>query len=254
MKSLRIALAPQAFALALPGLAQAQAAQSGPVVAAGNTLLTLSGEGRSSRAPDLALFSAGVTSQAQTAGTAMSANAADMNRVIAALKKAGIADKDIQTSQLSLNPIYGDQQASPAGTPREPRIVGYQATNTVSIRQRDLKQFGRVLDTLVAAGANQVNGPSFQLDDPDAALAEARVAALKAARAKADLYARAAGLRVVRILTISESGGYMPQPQVMFAKAAMAMEAAPTPVAAGQVDLSASVSVQFELAPDTRAS
>ena len=132
---------------------------------------------------------------------------------------------------------------------QDARIIGYQATNTVNVKQRDLKQFGRVLDTLVAAGANQVNGPNFQVDNPEAALDEARTAAMKAARARADLYARAAGLRVVRILTISESGGYVPQPRVMYAKAEMAMDAAPTPIAAGQVELSSSVSVQFELAP-----
>lgn len=248
MKSLKFALAPLALALALPGVAMAQNAQSGPVVAAGNTLLTVTGEGRATRAPDLATFSAGVTSQAVTAGAALGANAADMNRVLAALKAAGIADKDVQTSQISLNPVYGDQQVGPNGMVREPRIVGYQATNTVNVKQRDLKQFGKVLDTLVGAGANQVQGPNFQLDHPDAALDEARAAAIKAARARADLYAKAAGLRVVRMLTISESGGYAPQP-VMFAKAAMMDAAAPTPIAAGQLDMTASVTVQFELAP-----
>lgn len=249
MKSLRFALVSIALAAGLPQIAVAQDAQPGPVVGAGHTLLSVSGEGRSTRAPDLAVFSAGVTSQAPTAGAAMSANAADMNRVIATLKKAGIADKDVQTSQLSLNPVYGDQRAGPDGVVREPRIVAYQASNTVSVRQRDLKQFGKVLDTLVAAGANQVNGPSFQLDNPDAALDEARIAAMKAARARADLYARAAGLRVVRILTISETGGYAPPRPMLYAKAAMAMDAAPTPVAAGEVEMTASVSVQFELAP-----
>ncbi|WP_088307000.1 SIMPL domain-containing protein [Novosphingobium sp. B 225] len=249
MKSLKFALAPLALALALPGVAMAQNVQSGPVVAAGNTLLSVNGEGRATRVPDLAVFSAGVTSQAATAGAAMSANAAQMNKVIAALKTAGIADKDVQTSQISLNPVYGDQQVSPNGTMRAPRIVGYQAGNTVSVKQRDLKQFGKVLDTLVASGANEVNGPNFQLDNPDAAMDEARVAAIKSARARADLYAKAAGLRVVRILTISEGGGYSPPQPVMFTKAAMMADAAPTPVAAGQLDLTVSVNVQFELAP-----
>lgn len=249
MKSLKFALAPLALALALPGAAMAQNVQSGPIVAAGNTLLSVSGEGRATRTPDLAVFSAGVTSQAPTAGAAMTANAAQMNKVIAALKAAGIADKDVQTSQISLNPVYGDQQVGPSGVMRAPRIVGYQATNTVSVKQRDLKQFGKVLDTLVASGANEVNGPNFQLDNHDAAMDEARIAAIKAARTRADLYARAAGLRVVRILTISEGGGYSPPQPVMYAKAAMMADAAPTPVAAGQLDVTANVSVQFELAP-----
>lgn len=248
MKSLNKALTPLALALALPGAAMAQNAQSGPVLAAGSTVLTVTGEGRTARAPDLAVFSAGVTSQAPTAGAAMSANAAQMNKVIAALKAAGIADKDVQTSQISLSPVYAEQPIGPNGIARAPRIVGYQATNTVSVRQRDLKQFGKVLDTLVASGANEVNGPNFQLDNADAALDEARVAAIKAARARAELYAKASGLRVVRMLTISESGGYVPQPKFAFAVSRMA-DGMPTPVAAGQVELSASVTVQFELAP-----
>lgn len=248
MKSLRFALTPLALALALPGAAMAQNAQSGPVLAAGSTVLTVIGEGRTARAPDLAMFSAGVTSQAPTAGAAMSANAAQMTKVIAALKAAGIADKDVQTSQISLSPVYAEQPVGPNGIARAPRIAGYQATNTVSVKQRDLKQFGKVLDTLVASGANEVNGPSFQLDNPDSALDEARVAAIKAARARAELYAKAAGLRVVRMLTISESGGYAPQPKFAFAEARMA-DGMPTPVAAGQVELTASVTVQFELAP-----
>jgi len=198
--------------------------------------------------PDLAVFNAGVTSQGQTAGEALSANSADMTRVIATLRKAGIADKDIQTSQISLNPIYGQPVTQPNGMViQEPKIVGYQATNTVSIRSRDIKNFGRVLDALVASGANQVNGPSFQLADSDAATDEARVNAIKAARARADLYARASGLRVVRIVSISESGGYAP-PVPMYARA-MKADAASTPISAGEVEAQVSVTVQFELAP-----
>lgn len=249
MKPFKLALTSLALSLALPGVAMAQNVSSGPVIAAGNTLLSVSAEGRSTRAPDLALFSAGVTSQAATASAAMAANSADMARVVAALKKAGIADKDIQTSNLSLNPVYGQPVVRPDGQmTQEPRIIGYQASNTVSVKQRDLKQFGKVLDTLVAAGANQINGPSFQLDQPDAALDEARVEAVKKARARADLYARAAGLRVARILSISEGFSPPPPMPVMFAKAA-AMDAAAPPVAPGEVEMGVTVTVQFELAP-----
>ena len=250
--TLALALAALAAPLAAPLAAQAHELSSGPVVAAGNTLLTLSAEGRSNRTPDLAVFSAGVTSQGKTAGEALSANSADMNRVIAALKRAGIADRDIQTSNLSLNPIYQPQRPMPDGTvePAQPKIIGYQVYNTVNVRQRNLAQFGRVLDTLVAAGANQINGPNFQMDDPDAATDEARTQAMKKARARANLYASAAGLKVLRILAISESGGYVPQPQVMYSRAAMAdgMEKS-TPVAAGEVSLISTVTVLFELTP-----
>lgn len=244
----RFALAPLCLALAIPGVAMAHDAQSGPVVAAGHTLLTISADGRTSRVPDLAVFSAGVTTQGKTAGDAMSANAAAMTKVFAQLKKTGIADKDVQTSAINLNPIYGQPVIDPQGQMiQEARIIGYQAMNMISVKQRDLKGFGKVLDALVASGTNQINGPSFEMNDPATAQDEARVNAMKAARARADLYAKAAGLRVVRILSISE-GGYSPPLPVMYAKAGLA-DAASTPVAAGQVEASVSVNVQFELAP-----
>ncbi|MFM5917168.1 MAG: SIMPL domain-containing protein [Novosphingobium sp.] len=246
MNRFTFALAPLALALTLPGVAMANDVQS--PIAATSTLLTVSAEGKTARTPDLAVFNAGVTSQGNTAGEALAANSADMNRVIATLKKAGIADKDIQTSQISLNPIYGQPVARPDGTVmQEPKIVGYQATNTVSIRSRDIKNFGKVLDALVASGANQVSGPNFQIAEPDSANDEARVSAIRTARARADLYARAAGLRVVRIVSISESGGYSP-PVPMYAMAVRA-KADATPIAAGEVEAQVNVTVQFELAP-----
>jgi len=247
MKSLKFALAPFALALALPGTAMAHDTQ--PAIAATSTLLTVSADGKSTRVPDLAVFSAGVVSEGKTASEAMSANAAAMNRVIASLRKAGIADKDVQTSQINLNPVYGQPVVAPNGqVTQEPRIVGYQANNTVTIRSRDIKGFGKVLDALVATGANQISGPAFQMADTSAANNEARVAAVKNARARAELYAGAAGLRVIRIVSISESGGYTP-PVPVYAKMAMAADAAPTPISAGEIEAAVSVTVQFELAP-----
>ena len=222
---------------------------SQPAIAASSTLLTLSAEGKSTRTPDLAVFSAGVTTQGNTAGEAMSANAAAMTRVIAALKKAGVADKDIQTSSINLNPVYGQPVMGPNGqVVNEPRIVGYQAVNMVTVRARDIKNFGKVLDALVASGANQISGPSFQMSDPSTAQDEARLGAMKAARTRADLYARAAGLRVVRIVSISEGGYNPPQPKYAMMEARSA-DAASTPVQAGEVEAQVSVTVQFELAP-----
>ena len=248
MKMLRFALAPIALAFALP--VAAQVAAPVPAIAPASTLLSVNAEARSVRKPDLAVFSAGVTSQGKTAAEALAANSADMNRVLAALKKAGIADRDIQTSNLSLNPLYAPQVVRPDGRVEnpEPKIVGYQVNNQVSVKQRKLADYGRVLDTLVSAGANQVNGPSFELDDSDTAMDEARTAAMAKARARAELYARAAGLKVKRIVSISESGGYAPPMPVMYAKVAMA-EAAASPVAPGEVGMTATVAVQFELAP-----
>lgn len=236
-----------AAVVAQPALAQ----QAGPVPAieAGHTLLTVSAEGRANRKPDLAVFTAGVASSGKTAGEALSANSAEMNRVIQALKRAGIAERDIQTSNLSLNPVYADTSRQP-GDPLEqqvPRIIGYQANNMVTVKQRNLGEFGKVIDTLVAAGANQVNGPSFQIDQPDTALDEARIEAVKKARERADLYARTIGMKVVRLVSISESGGHSP-PVPMY-RMAVAEAAASAPVAPGEVSLNLNLAVQFELAP-----
>jgi uncharacterized protein len=248
----------------VPAAAQAQQVSPVPVVAAGNSVLTVSAEGRSLRTPDLAVFNAGVTTQGKTAAEALAANSTAMTRVITALKRAGIAERDIQTSNLSLNPIYSDpnreaeiaarmaRQPYVAPEPKAPVIIGYQANNSVSVRQRKLDDFGRVIDTLVSAGANQVNGPSFTMDDPDPALDEARLTAMRKARARADLYARAAGLRVVRILSISESAGYFGPPPVMFQRMESGPAAPPpppAPVQAGEVQLTAQVTVLYELAP-----
>ncbi|MBV1686490.1 SIMPL domain-containing protein [Novosphingobium sp. G106] len=248
MKRFALPLIAAATAIASPALAQ----QAGPVPAieAGHTLLTVSADGKSERAPDLAVFNAGVTTQGKTAGEALGANSAAMNRVIASLKRAGIADRDIQTSNLSINPVYSEPRRLPDGSTeqRAPEIVGYQVNNSVSVRQRQLGDYGKVIDTLVAAGANQVNGPSFSLDKPDAALDAARTEAIGKARARADLYARAAGLKVMRIVSISEGGGYAPPPMPVMYRM-VAQDSAAAPVAAGEVSLNVNVTVQFELAP-----
>lgn len=241
-----------ALAAIVPAAAQAQTASTSPVIGAGNTLLSVAAEGKSARAPDLAVFTAGVTTQGKTAGEALGENATRMTSVIAALRKAGIAERDIQTSNLSVNPVYGQPKRLPDGSfeQSDPVIIGYQATNQVSVRQRKLDQYGKVIDTLVAAGANQVNGPAFQIDTPDAALDEARMEAMKKARARADLYARAAGLRVVRVLSIAENAGWAPpQPPVLFARAEMASAPKASPVAAGELEMTVTVNVSYELAP-----
>lgn len=231
--------------------AHGQSASSGPVVGSGNTLLSVAAEGKSTRTPDLAVFNAGVTTQAKTAGEALGENANRMTSVIASLRKAGIAERDIQTSNLSVNPVYGQPKRLPDGSydQQEQVIVGYQATNQVSVRQRKLDSYGKVIDTLVANGANQVNGPAFQIDNTDAAMDEARIQAMKKARARADLYAKAAGLRVVRVLTISENAGWSPpQPQVMFARTDMASAPKSSPVAAGELEMTVTINVSYELA------
>ena len=244
-RALALALVTALGALAVSPVAAQSAV---PAIERGNALLTVVAEGRTTRQPDLAVFSAGVTTQAKTAAAALAENSNAMTKVVAELKRAGIAARDIQTSNLSINPVYA-QQTRPVDEPQAPVIVGYQVSNQVTIRQRKLGDYGKVIDTLVSAGANQVNGPSFQLDNSDAALDEARIAAMKAARARAELYARAAGLRVARIVSISEGQNYQPGPPMVYARMAMDKSEAAPPVESGELELTANVTVMFELAP-----
>lgn len=175
-----------------------------------SALLSLSAEGHSRRVPDVATFSAGVVTQAGTASQALADNNAKMAEVVAAIKRAGIADRDIQTSTISLQPRYSNPEleaqmrARQTGQPYVPpteaaRIIGYEARNTVQLRVRKLDSMGRIIDTLIKAGANQVNGPNFTLDEPRAAEDDARMEAIKIGRQRAELYARAAGMKVARI-------------------------------------------------------
>jgi uncharacterized protein len=225
----------------LAGAAQAQQAPSLPLPLPAGTRLDVQATGEVTRVPDLVTISAGVVSQAETAGAALSANAAAMARTLAALRKAGIADRDLQTAQLSLQPQYRYGENVP------PVITGYQASNQVNVRFRDVKKAGPILDALVAAGANQINGPSFELDQPEAALDEARGKAVATARERAALYARAAGLRVKRIVAISEGGGgEPPRPMPMLAMA-RAPKMADTAVEAGEQKLQVAINVTFEL-------
>jgi uncharacterized protein len=251
--------------LALTGAAAAQPAEK-PVVSpsANLALLNVTTEGRAERTPDLASFNAGVVAQAKTAGAAMTANSLKMEAVVAALRQSGIAERDIQTSALSLQPQYyqpprerpvrlPDGSVTEPADPGPPRVVGYEARNTVTVRVRRVAEMGRIIDTLVAAGANQVDGPYFSVDRPDAAADEARADAMRSARQRADLYAREGGFRSARIVTISEGGGYYPVARDIVVTAqsgggAMAPPPPPSaPVQAGEMTIGVSLSVQFAL-------
>ena len=221
--------------LALPAAAQIVLPPQVPT-------LTLSAEGRSLRAPDLAELSGGVVTSAPTAAAAMAENATRMTAVVAAVRRAGVAERDIQTAGISLQPQYRYDQNQP------PVLTGYQASNTVTLRLRKLNEVGRLLDTLVSVGANQLGGPNFRVDNDAAALDEARLQAVATVRARAELYARAAGVRIKRILSIAEQQGYEGRPQPMLQMRAMKSEA-DTPVAPGEVALSVTVTMSFEVEP-----
>lgn len=248
--------------LGLPAGLAAQPPVATPVLAPDATLLSITAEGQSRRTPDLALFSAGVVTHGTNAAEALSANAIRMERVVAALKRAGIEARDLQTSAVSLQPRYSDPERDaqvraretrqpyiPPAQPEMPRIIGYEARNSLNIRVRRLGQMGRIIDTLVGEGANQIDGPNFTVEEQREALDEARTEAVANARARADLYARAAGLRVGRILAISESGGFYPVNQIVVTgrMAGAPPPPPPTPIAPGEVALGVSLSVQFEL-------
>ena len=230
-------------AAAVPAIAAAQV-QTIPVQVplVSGTRLDVSAMGEVTRVPDLAIISAGVQTLQPTASAAIEENAARMERVRAALKRAGIEDRDIQTSSINLNPEYHYDQNRP------PRLTGYRATNTVNVKFRDLKRTGAILDALVAEGANQINGPNLTIDKPESALDEARTRAIANGRARADLYARTLGMRVVRLISVSEGGGYhAPPPMPMGAVMMAERGAADTKIDPGTQQLQVSVSMTFEL-------
>lgn len=238
MSSIRVIRRLAPLALLLSPLAFAQTA---PMMLPGDgTLLQVSAHGETHRVPDVADISAGVVTQNINANVAMKANAQRMSAVIAALKQAGVAERDIQTSSISLQPQYNyaNNQA--------PKITGYQASNTVNVRLRELGKSGDVLDALVNQGANQINGPTFTLDKPDAAMDEARSEAVKNAQARANLYAAATGLKVRRIVSLSESGEMQPPPRPMLMMARAAKDES-TPVAAGENTIGVDLNVLYEL-------
>lgn len=220
--------------------AAAQAAPTPFVQSIAGTRLDIVATGEVTRVPDIANISAGVMTMAPTASAAIQQNAQRMNAVRAALRSAGIADRDIQTSTISLNPEYRYRENE------SPVLTGYRASNQVTVRFRDIERTGPILDALVAQGANQINGPMLSIDKPEAALDEARMQALQVAQRRAEIYARQMGKRVGRILSVSESGGGFPPPVPMMARAEM-QDAASTAIDPGEQTLSVSLSVSFEL-------
>jgi len=232
-----------ALSLALGASMTAHAAPPVPpaIAPAEGTLLNVSASADASRVPDVASLSAGVVTQAADGNSAMRQNAQQMDKVMAAVKAAGIAERDVQTSGISLSPQYryAENEA--------PKITGYQASNTLNLKVRDITKLGRVLDALAAQGANQINGPTFQIDEPGPVEDEARLAALKKAQARAETYATSLGMRVRRIVSISESGGnFRPMMMARMSAAPMAADVS-TPVAPGESTVSVNLDVVFEL-------
>lgn len=240
MKSAFALMALGAAALPVAALAQTSVtiAETAPVV-------TLNVTESVEAAPDVATVGTGVQTRAQTAQVAMQQNAAQTEKLIAALAKAGIAKKDIQTSGINLSAQY--DYSNQDGQPQGPRFIGYEASNQLTVKLRDIKRVGASLDAMVAAGATNINGPAFSIDDPSPLLVQARGQALKSAKAQADFYAQAAGYRTARLVSISESnsGGQPPMP--MMVRSFKADAAPVTPVEPGQVSASVTLTVQYAL-------
>jgi uncharacterized protein YggE len=201
--------------------------------------ISVTGEASVSVPPDQAQIDAGVTSDAKTAREASEANNVAMGKVLLALKGAGIEAKDTQTSQLSLQPQSSSNRAGNA-----PIIVGYRASNRVTIRLRDVAKVANVIDTLVAAGANDIGGINFSVSQASKLLDEARAQALADARRKADIYAKAAGVTLGGPLSISEEGSPGPMP---FRKMSGGMPMAAAPVAQGEETLQVTVAVSWAI-------
>lgn len=234
LAAMPLGVAAAASAAASANAAEIQIAAQGPVVEIGATHTVMA-------APDVVIVSAGVTTRAPTAVAAMRQTAAAMEKVVARIKALGVDPKDIQTQGIGLNAQYqynGDK-------PRT--FLGYDASNTVSIKLRKIDKAGETLDALVEAGANDISGPNFQLEDDTAAIAAARKAAFAEAQARAMDYARMAGYSGVRLLEVDESVSQR-GPMPMQADAIMVTAArAKTPVEPGEVGTSVSITTKFEM-------
>ncbi len=202
--------------------------------------IVISGHGEVRAAPDFASLSLGVFKNAMTANEALAANTVAMQTLMAALKAAGIADKDMQTSNFSVNPRY---DYKPDGSP--PLANGFDVSNSLTVTVRKLDNLGAILDASVNAGANQINGIAFGVNDSTTVMDSARNDAVTDAKRKAELYAKASGVKLGDVININEGGSYQPQPMVM--AQAMKERSADVPIAQGEQVLAVDVSITWEI-------
>ncbi|MEA2863071.1 MAG: uncharacterized protein QOC84_1027 [Bradyrhizobium sp.] len=227
-----LAAAIAATLLAAPVSAQTQAP----------AMISVTGEATMSAPPDLAQIDGGVTSEAKTAREASDANNNAMGKVLLALKGAGIEEKDFQTSRLSLQP----ESAPNRGGGGPATIVGYRASNRVTVKLRDVSKLANVIDAMVGAGANDIGGISFRVSNASKLLDDAREQAIADARRKAEIYARAAGVALGAPLSIAEENNVAPVP---YRRMAAGMAVAATPIAQGEETLQVTVSVSWAIKP-----
>lgn len=230
-----------AFALSLTVIAATSAfAQTAPEVAT----LTAEGTGTVHAAPDTVIIDIGVTTRGATPAEALAGNTADMQRVIDAVLAAGVPETDVATSNFSINPVYADQQPTRTDT-TGPVIVAYEVSNQVTIRIDGVADSGAILNQVVAAGANRINGIRFDIAEPQPLRDEAVTAAITEARRQAELMAAAAGVTLVRVLSVTTYANAQP----MYDRAVAFAAAAPVPIVGGEQAITATATLTFEIAP-----
>jgi uncharacterized protein len=208
-----------------------------------NRIISLSGHGEVHASPDMATVNMGVLTSAPSAREALDANTKAMTDLMAVLKAANIEPKDIMTSNFNVAPRYDYGQNN--GQP--PKVTGYDVSNNVIVILHKLDGIGDLLDKAVSSGSNQINGVSFGITNPQAAMDEARKEAVKDAKRKADLYAAATSVRLGNVVALSEGGGYQPQPMEMRANMKMAADSAPVPIAQGEQVVAVDVNISWEI-------
>ena len=238
---MRLRLALITFVATLAAIPPAQALER-VIDISNDRWVEVSGEGSVGAAPDFARVTLGVTSTGKNAGEAMAANAKAANSLVSLIKGEGVAPADIQTSELSISPMFSQP---PPGQQTEPTITGYSVSNNVTVTLREIPRLGALLDKAVSAGANSIYGIGFGHNNPSALLDEARPFAVADARRKAEIYASAGGARIGRLMVLTEEvGGQMP---IAFSRAYAKGASAPTPIEAGETKLSVTITARFEL-------
>lgn len=200
--------------------------------------ITVTGTGQIAAVPDMATITLGVTNEADAAGDAMAATSEAVATILARLESMGIATRDVQTQRFSIHPVWSNRVRNSDG---RSQITGFQASNMVLVRIRDLDRLGDILDAVIADGANNFNGLQFWVQNPDPLIDKARQAAVADAMARAELLTSAAGVSLGPVLSIAEHGGRT-QPMAMDA-----MRVSSAPIAAGEVTLNASVTMVFQI-------
>ena len=241
-----------AIHLAFTGLLTLAALLASPALAQNTSqtpqrTMSLTGEAEVKSAPDIAVISAGVVSEAGTAREALTLNNQSMATVLQTIEASGVAKKDIQTSNFSVQPKYKYAKRKSSGEQDPPRIVGYTVSNTVTVIVRKLADLGQVLDAVVSSGVNQMNGLNFSIAEPAPLRNQARKLAVAEARQRAELYAQATGVSLGRILSISEAGGVRPPQPVARRAAFESAAAAAVPIAQGQQSIQMQVNIVWEI-------